>query len=51
VAAGIEESPDLARSIARQQDRMTADMGGDEVVRVRDLRFQADEVPGSTTAS
>ena len=46
MAAGVEKAVDLVVLIPRQQHRMPADMGGDEVMRIRYLGFKADENPG-----
>src|SRR6202035_395828 len=46
MAAGVEQAANFVVLIPGQQYRMPADMGGDEVVWVRNLGFEADENPG-----
>ena len=46
MAASVEKAVDFLVFIPRQQHRMPADMGGDEVMRIWYLGFKADENPG-----
>src|SRR5580698_2672332 len=46
MATSIENAVNFVVFVPRQQHRMPADIGGDEVVRVWDLGFKADENPG-----
>src|SRR6202044_1657396 len=46
MAAGVEKAVNFVVFVPRQQHRMPADMGGDEVMRIWYLRFKAHENPG-----
>src|ERR1700733_2614623 len=46
MAASVEKAANFVVFIPRQQHRMPADMGGDEVMRIWYLGFKADENPG-----
>ena len=45
VAAGVDKGPHPAPGVARNDDRRATDVRSEEIVRLRDLRLQAEEVP------
>jgi hypothetical protein len=46
MSAGVEKAVNFVVFIPRQQHRMPADMGGDEVMRIWYLGFKTDKNPG-----
>ena len=47
MATGVDERTDFPFGVARDQDRRAADERRDEIVRLRDLRFEAQKTPSA----